>query len=237
MTNSRLAYAAASLLIAAPAALAQTDDAPDDDLTPQLGPVVISEIMYNPGSREGGYRDDEGNVVPTMTEWVELYNPTDEPVDMAGWTLSDEDGATSPFPAGTTLEPDSALVVIPAQCTAEVFAASWGDAQTVGVNGWSWDGMRNLANSPSANNEILRLNNADGHVVDEVNFDDDPPWPGDSPHGPSIYVKPGFLTPIKNDDPGAWARSTAGTHAARQGHVTDAFDGDDFGSPGTVIAE
>ncbi|MEM9789266.1 MAG: lamin tail domain-containing protein [Planctomycetota bacterium] len=223
---------AASILATAPHAIAQTPPAEDNR---QLGPVVISEIMYNPASREGGYINEQTNQpVPTKTEWVEIYNPSDQPIDVSGWVLSDEDGATGPLPDGTVLEPKGVLVINPIDCDAATFQAAWGECDVVGVEHWSWDGIENLANSPSDWNEKLRLSDADGHLIDEVNFDDDPPWPGDSPHGPSIYLLPDGLSPDGNDDAIHWARSTEGTDGAIKAEITPVFNGDDFGSPGTV---
>ena len=49
-------------------------------LLPGVGRVVISEIHRDPA------------VVPdSLGEWVELHNPGSEPIDLAGWTLRDDD--------------------------------------------------------------------------------------------------------------------------------------------------
>ena len=40
--------------------------------------VVINEVEINP----------PGDDVKSISEWVELYNPTDSPVDLKGWTIS-----------------------------------------------------------------------------------------------------------------------------------------------------
>lgn len=50
------------------------------------GEIVISEIMYYP------YGDEPDN------EWVELYNPTSNAIDISGWVLTD----SSTFPDQTT---------------------------------------------------------------------------------------------------------------------------------------
>ena len=46
--------------------------------TPLVGPVVINEIMYKPG-----YQGDE---------FIELYNPSDSPVDLSVGERPREDG-------------------------------------------------------------------------------------------------------------------------------------------------
>src|SRR5438552_164052 len=52
--------------------------------------VVINEIFYHAP-------DDIDDL-----QWIELYNPTDAPVDLAGWSLRKAIGAYT-FPAGTTI--------------------------------------------------------------------------------------------------------------------------------------
>lgn len=69
------------------------------------GHLLLSEVLYNPDG------DDAGK------EWVELFNPTDQPIDLAGWTLGDalnigEYGSGRYyFPAGTVIPPHSLLTV------------------------------------------------------------------------------------------------------------------------------
>jgi hypothetical protein len=55
--------------------IAEECSAPDDMVGTKQ--VVISEIMADP------YGPDDGQ------EWIELYNPGDEPVDMTGWEVRD----------------------------------------------------------------------------------------------------------------------------------------------------
>ena len=49
--------------------------------------VVISEVMYDPAGTE-----PDG-------EWIELFNPTGETVDLSGWTLRDNSTRQNPLPA------------------------------------------------------------------------------------------------------------------------------------------
>ncbi len=55
--------------------------------------IVINELMPNP------IGTDRGN------ETTELYNCGDEPVDIGGWVLENENGDRYTIPAGTTIEP------------------------------------------------------------------------------------------------------------------------------------
>jgi hypothetical protein len=72
---------------------------------PPVGYPVISEVLYDPpGVQEGD-------------EWVELYNPTDHSIDLAGWYLGDvgpggEFGSgLYTFPVGAVLPPDGVILI------------------------------------------------------------------------------------------------------------------------------
>jgi hypothetical protein len=50
---------------------------------PKVGPIVISEIMYNPDWPDGGsYTNDQ-------YEYIELYNISSEPVNLQGWQFTE----------------------------------------------------------------------------------------------------------------------------------------------------
>ena len=57
------------------------------------GSPVISEVHYNPPSDQG--QDSEW-------EFIELYNPVEEAIDLSGWELVD--GIYGLIPPGTTIE-------------------------------------------------------------------------------------------------------------------------------------
>ncbi len=65
---------------------------------PRIGPVVISEIMYN----ASGGNDD--------LEYIELRNITGAPVDMSNWKI--DRGADFTFAAGTTIPAGGVLVLL-----------------------------------------------------------------------------------------------------------------------------
>ncbi|MCK4428928.1 MAG: lamin tail domain-containing protein, partial [Candidatus Aenigmarchaeota archaeon] len=49
---------------------------------PCFGGVVINEIMYAPTSEQGGN---------SYSEWIELYNPTNNPINLSGWELCEKE--------------------------------------------------------------------------------------------------------------------------------------------------
>ena len=71
---------------------------------PRVGPVVISEVMYNPTGPGGGADPDD-------FEFVEIHNPTIALVDLTNWRLGK--GIDFDFDPETTLPAGATLVVVP----------------------------------------------------------------------------------------------------------------------------
>ena len=63
--------------------------------------VIIYSFDQNPAGR------DKGN------EWVTLYNPSNESVDIGNWTLETADGERETIPEGTTLYPSAYYIYSP----------------------------------------------------------------------------------------------------------------------------
>ena len=63
--------------------------------------VVINEVEINP------FGDDSASI----SEWVELYNPTDSDVDLGGWEIASTTvlKKTMTIPTGTIIEPGQFL--------------------------------------------------------------------------------------------------------------------------------
>jgi Lamin Tail Domain len=186
--------------------------------------VIISEFMY-----EAAGSDND-------REWVEIYNTGDTTVDLEGWRIHDEDAGSQPgslIPAGTALAPKQALVLIETQ---SVFDEHWG----TGINTLVYPGMGttlNMANTGTdEGDEVLQLRDADGNLVDAVDYMNSSPFPSvTNGTATTIYVLPSFLNADANDLGASWARSTAGVHGAYQNLHPD--HGIEAGSPGTVVPE
>jgi hypothetical protein len=121
---------------------------------PSRHPVVITEISHRPA------RDFNAG------EWIELHNRSNRPIDLSGWRLLDGRG-DRPFdlPGGTVLGPGDYVVLAgnrPAFETLfpEVSAVSGSFDFRLGKKG-----------------EHLRLFDAEGRLMDEVDFTASPPWP------------------------------------------------------------
>lgn len=70
--------------------------------------VVINEFMAS-NAENGGIADPSGN----YADWIEIYNNTDEVVDLGGYFLSDNPDSLTKwkFDLGTFLDPDDYLIV------------------------------------------------------------------------------------------------------------------------------
>ena len=193
-------------------------------------PLFISEIMYNPASSEDDW------------EWVELYNNTDQTIDLAGYVIDDNNTvahAGANIPAGI-IPPFSAAILYNADdVTAADFEAAWGcGINLIPVYDWS-----NLALNNGG--DVIGLWRSfadyDGNHLSHANaflslpFDDGAPFPADN-NSASIY-----LTDLVADgfDGANWALSTdGGATPAGDGYTSMAAggnSGNDVGSPGGLF--
>jgi hypothetical protein len=176
---------------------------------PRTGPVVISEILYQPLPvfANGAFWNN------TEDEYVELYNLTSTAVPLAGWRLHNAVRFT--FPAGVSLPAGTSLLVVAFDPTADPqqlasFRARFGVAPNVLVFG-PFEGNLNNAG------ETISLSRAEGDpsndeadvlwiLMDQVRYSMQPPWPtspgreGDALHrvDPAAY----------GNDPVAWIATT-----------------------------
>ncbi len=198
------------------------------------GPVVFSEVMYNPSGADG-FRQRDKN-----TEWIELFNAGMNPVDLGGWRLykisrTGRQTLLGTFQSGITIPPLAALVVVTdGIARPEDFRTAWSIEPGVGVyalSGWSGTSARGLPNSGAT----LRLTDNSGQIVDELAYRASgfPP----SRNGLAIelvveQVDPSAL-PALNDDPRFWrhAREPIAAPGTYSGVL---FGSRDRGSPGTA---
>lgn len=114
----------------------------------QSGPVVITEFMASNGSTLL-----DGN--NEASDWIELYNMTDTPVDLEGWYLTDNANRLTKwqFPANTIIEPYGYYLV---------FASSKDDALYPYADS---DGILHTNFSLSIEGEYLGLVAPDGLTI------------------------------------------------------------------------
>jgi hypothetical protein len=150
----------------------------DDNALPKVGPVVISEIMYNP-PLGGLYPADD-------YEYIELHNTTASPVTMSmfdselgvtvGWRFTD--GIEFTFPTTTVLPANGYLIVArnPAAFAARYGAPAGAEVLGPFANGslLSNDGDRIELSKPG-DTDTLGVR----HYIsaDAVHYKDQAPWP------------------------------------------------------------
>jgi len=156
--------------------------------------VVITEIMYHPGS------DDPRD------EYIELVNAGDTAADLTGWAFTK--GVDFVFPEGVVLGP-GAFIVIAAD--PERIAASFNLPEGSVAGPW----VGSLANE----GERIELVDGAGDTVDSVKYDDERPWPlAADGEGPSLEC----IDPARdNSSARNWeASQTAWTEVSYVGEAT-----------------
>jgi len=150
--------------------------------------IVINEIMYN--------SPDAGQ---DSTEYVELFNNSNVPVDLAGWSFTE--GFSHTFAAGTIMPANTYLLVA-------------GDAQAMmdayGVTAIEWE-----SGGLSNGGEDILLVDANGNEIDIVEYDDGLPWPAE-PDGSGASLE--LCSPDKdNTNPANWFAATTATGVIFEG--------------------
>jgi regulation of enolase protein 1 (concanavalin A-like superfamily) len=129
--------------------MGHTQDAPNNPSARQTS-IVINEIMYDAPSDQG------------TAEYIELFNRGSESVDLSGWKISD--GVKFDFPTGTTLAAGSYLVIA---ADSNCLAGAHPGLAMIG----DWEGgLRD-------GGELLRIEDQNGNLVDEVDYLPGGDWP------------------------------------------------------------
>jgi hypothetical protein len=176
--------------------------------------LVITEIMYDPQS---GETDD------AQTEWVELLNRGAQPANLKGLQITSGVRGKIHEPkqrfvlGDVTIAPNEHAVIGigAASCYAALklppFAAYCGEAK------YAW--LTNTGDS-------IAIRDDHGHIIDEVVYETESPWPAANRAGGSIqFIAPTGEDPTKaNDDPKNWVASN--------GNNSDEFKGHGRGTPG-----
>ena len=85
-----------------------------------LNGIVINEILADPDREvvlnnflSSGFDTDGDGTVRDTDEFIELFNTSiTDTVDIGGWTLGDDDGASFAFPQGTEIAPEGKVVLV-----------------------------------------------------------------------------------------------------------------------------
>ncbi|SEK28852.1 Por secretion system C-terminal sorting domain-containing protein [Aquimarina amphilecti] len=159
-----------------------------------VGDIIITEIMQNPAS-DG---DDPNG------EYFELYNTTTSPIDIASWTIKDDDGVNDLHViANSLIIPANGYIVI-------------GDPNGSIVLDYAYE-ARDVFLGNSTDGIIIECGST---VIDQVIWDNGATFP--DPTGASMELSINELNSVANDDGANWAEAVT------------TFGSGDLGTPGDV---
>jgi len=145
--------------------------------------LVINEINYNSAPHF-----DPG-------DWVELYNPSADTVDLDGWHFrDDEDIHDFIFPESTEIEPHGFFVLCQDQ---SAFHSQFPEIENYAGN---------FEFGLSGSGDIVRVYNTNWILIDSVQYDDNPPWQiAPDGNGPTLeLIDPGLDNTLAEN----WQSST-----------------------------
>ncbi len=153
-----------------------------EEAEPEPGLVCINEINYN--------SSDDFN----PEDWVELYNAGQTAIDLSSWQFKDEDDDhVFTIDNGTILGAGGFLVIF---SDADRFESCFpGVSNCIGEMDFGLSG----------GGELIRLFDADGNLVDSVEYDDGGDWPSEPDgDGPTLELVDALYD---NSLPASWAAS------------------------------
>jgi PKD repeat protein len=159
--------------------------------------LMITEIMQNPTT-----------TIDASGEWFEVFNPTNNPINMNGWKIKDN---------GTDLHTISSSLIVPVKG----FVVLGYSSNTVINGGYTCNYQYATFLLGNAGDEIVLLDPSNNEI-DRVEYDGGPSWP--DPNGASMVFTG---TPSSNNNIGSsWITATVreNTYSGTTG---------DKGSPGT----
>ena len=153
--------------------------------------IYISEIMYHPPHM--GVPPEE----PLGLEYVAVANRGESAVDLTAWYFSR--GISFTFPEGVVINPGEELVIAK---DAALFSSRYPEVSNV-----LGDFSGKLVNS----SEKIRLRDAGGNLIDEVDYADDGPWPREADGEGAALVLRTSDPAFDNAVAGAWKAVFGGT--------------------------
>ena len=154
----------------------------DRNSEPRVGPIVISELNYNPGEVPVALLEIDPSLDEGDLEFIEIYNPTNAPIDLDQWRIRGD--VDFDFNQTLIVAPNQAIVVVSFNpeklgntSKANAFRSHYGlDESVVVIGGYS--------GQLSDSGQRIQLQRPDvtatpviHYYEDEVTFDDRDPWP------------------------------------------------------------
>jgi len=158
--------------------------AQETDASP--GDIIVTEIMYAPDGPDSD------------REYIEVYNATDEPINLNGWTLLGQSPEAVESPRRDVIDED--LVVDGGEF---VVLCENADAEENGGVTCAFDYVNDINHTNTA--DYVGLHDRNGEIVDRVAYDEEAGWPDAT--GASLEFVDGVNE--ENDRPAAWNKATA----------------------------
>jgi len=117
--------------------------------------IVVNEVYYDVKCH-----GEEG-----WNEWVEIYNPTDNPVDISGWKIADNGGEDT-IPSSDSIPPDGFAVITPKASTWSKWPSIPSGAIKIVLESKIGNGLAN-----DGDRVILRM--PDGTEIDAISYGSD----------------------------------------------------------------
>ncbi|MFT7638438.1 MAG: hypothetical protein ACI9G1_000159 [Pirellulaceae bacterium] len=184
----------------------------NENTGPRVGPLIISELMYNAPAPDGlGGVDDED------LEFVEIFNSTNQAVDLTGWQI--DGGIGFIFPAQQMLGAGAVLVVVPFDPLDPNNATRVADFLSYYDVPATIDMVGGFSSRLDNGGDRVQLLRPDDPPIDEPNFipllledevsyDDQAPWPTGADNGGASLARTTLTLPTSDDwglDPTNWA--------------------------------
>ena len=157
--------------------------------------VIINEISY---SSSADFNSGD---------WTEIYNRQNDPVDLSGWKLKDSNPENEyVIPQGTVI-PANGYLVLCEDISSFISEFHY----LIHLRGNTGFGLKN-------EDEVVKLLDADDHLVDSVHYTNKYPWPEiASGKGYSMMLK---KPDLNNDLAENWTISLKGTPGSRNDDIT-----------------
>jgi len=115
--------------------------------------VLINKVYYDVDSAHGA---------EPANEWIELYNPLGNPVDISGWAIEDNNG-TDVIPASSPIPANGFAVITASSTTWDYWEIPDDVVKIVLADGKIGNGLNNDA-------DMLALKDDYGNIVDQMNW-------------------------------------------------------------------
>ncbi|MEO0643778.1 MAG: lamin tail domain-containing protein, partial [Pseudomonadota bacterium] len=130
--------------------------------------IVINEILYDPATDLTGDANGDGTRDASEDEFIEIVNTGAGPIDISGFTLSDDDGGDFAFPSGTILAAGQAAVLFGGGTPLGNVGDGNPNSNFGGALVFVDDG--NIGSGLSNSGDLIELRDDTGTVVDSVGY-------------------------------------------------------------------